>query len=63
MRLRLRLRLALYPSSRTADCGRGEALALRWADIGTKTITVDRAISDGVEKGTKPGSQSCLTRQ
>lgn len=32
----------------------GEAAALRWVDIGTQTITVDKAYSDE-EKGTKTG--------
>jgi integrase len=32
-----------------------EALALRWSDIGAKTIRVDKAISLGQEKGTKTG--------
>src|SRR4051812_37784806 len=31
----------------------GEALALRWGDIGERTILVERAISHGEEKSTK----------
>jgi integrase len=31
----------------------GEALGLRWADIGERTILVERAISHGAEKSTK----------
>jgi integrase len=33
----------------------GEALALRFNDIGTRTITVDKAVSDGEEGPTKTG--------
>lgn len=33
----------------------GEALALRWSDIGKEAITVSRAASFGQEKGTKTG--------
>jgi integrase len=31
----------------------GEALALRWADVGEKTLVIDKAISLGTEKSTK----------
>ena len=30
-----------------------EALALKWSDVGKRTILVERAASYGVEKGTK----------
>jgi integrase len=33
----------------------GEALALRWADVGTRTLLVERAVSDGMMKVTKTG--------
>jgi integrase len=33
----------------------GEALALRWSDIGARTILVDRAVALGEVKGTKTG--------
>jgi integrase len=33
----------------------GEALALRWSDVGTNTLNVDRAVSLGEEKSTKTG--------
>ncbi|MGH3041153.1 MAG: tyrosine-type recombinase/integrase [Gaiellaceae bacterium] len=35
----------------------GEALALRWGDIGERTILVDRAVSLGDVKGTKTGKR------
>ena len=31
----------------------GEALALRWADVGEQTLVIEKAISLGVEKATK----------
>jgi integrase len=34
----------------------GEALALDWGDIGTRTISVDKAVSDGHEAPTKTGA-------
>ena len=33
----------------------GEALALRWGDVGENTVLVERSISLGAEKGTKTG--------
>lgn len=35
----------------------GEALALRWADIGSHTIAVDKAVRDGLEAPTKTGTK------
>jgi integrase len=35
----------------------GEALALRWADVGVRTILVDRAAALGAVKGTKTGKR------
>jgi len=34
---------------------RGELLALRWSDVGSEVITVSRALSAGIESGTKSG--------
>ena len=34
----------------------GEALALTWADIGSHTIAVDKAVRDGIEAPTKTGA-------
>ena len=34
----------------------GEALALTWADIGSHTVAVDKAVRDGMEAPTKTGA-------